>query len=149
MVNMDVGGTLNQSLMAAAGKAFDEFILENIYKPRPGDSYVVPGFNLPVKNVIFVVTPVWRDGFDKEDVYLLRCYRHALEMAYNMGLKKIAFAALGTGHDGYPLDRAVRLAIKGIMDRMKPEIEEVRIVCNKDRVFAAFQDRLKRHGHRT
>ena len=50
--NMDADGSLNQCLIAAAGQAFDEFILDNIYKPRPGDTIVVPGFGLPVKNVI-------------------------------------------------------------------------------------------------
>ncbi len=144
--DMEMDGTLGQSLIEAAGQQFDEFILENIYKPRPGDTYVVPGFNLPVKNVIFVVTPVWRDNFDKEDVYLLRCYRHAMEMAYNMGLRKIAFAALGTGHNGYPLERAARLALKGISDRLKPEFDEVRVVCNTEVVFDAFKRRLQKYG---
>lgn len=146
MTDMDADGSLNQSLIAAAGHAFDEFILDNIYKPRPGDTFVVPGFALPVKNVIFVVTPVWRDDFDKEDVYLLRCYRHAMEMAQNMGLKKIAFPALGTGRRGYSLDRAVRLALQGIMDRMHEDFAEVRIVCNDDRIFEAFIERLKKYG---
>lgn len=146
MANMDVDGTLNRSLIEAAGQAFDEFVLDNIYKPRPGDTFVVPGFNLPVKNVIFVVTPLWRDNFDKEDVYLLRCYRHALELARNMGLKKVAFAALGTGSRGYSLDRAARLAIQGIMDRMQDDIAEVRIVCNDDKVYDAFLERLKKYG---
>lgn len=146
MTNMDVSGSLNQCLINNAGMAFDEFILENIYKPRPGDTYVVPGFNLPVKNVIFVVTPVWKDGFDKEDAYLLRCYRHAMEMAQNMGLRKIAFPALGTGHYGYPLERAARLAIRGIMERMSEDFQDVRIICNKDKVFDAFLDRLKKYG---
>lgn len=145
-VNMDATGALNRSLIKAAGREFDEFILDKIYKPRPGDTYVVPGFNLPVKNVIFVVSPVMRDNFAKEDVHLLRCYRHAMEMAHNMGLRKIAFAALGTGRDGYPLERAVRLAFRGIMDRMTPDFDEVRIVCNSDRVFDAFLNRLKKYG---
>jgi len=146
MTDMDVSGRLNQSLILAAGQEFDEFILNNIFKPRPGDTYVTPGFNLPVKNVIFVVTPVWHDNFAKEDVYLLRCYRHALEMARNMGLKKIAFPALGTGTQGYAHDRAARLAIHGIMDRIQEDIDEVRIVCNDERVYEAFLDRLKKYG---
>jgi len=146
MANMEVGGALNQSLMDAAGKAFDEFILENIYKPRPGDTYVVPGFNMAVKNVIFVVSPVWKDDFAREDVHLLRCYRHAMEIAYNMGLKKVAFPALGTGKNGYAPEKAARLALKGIMDRMQPEFEEVRIVCNDSKIFNIFVERLKKYG---
>ncbi|MCB9991039.1 MAG: macro domain-containing protein [Rhodospirillales bacterium] len=145
-MNMDIGGTLNQRLVAAAGNDFDDFILANIYKPRANDVYVVPGFNLPVKHVIFVVTPLMKDGLAKEDVILLRRYRLPMKMVSQMKLKKVAFPAFGTGRNGYPLDRAVRLALKGIMDRMTPEIEEVRIVCDKDKVFDAFCARLQKYG---
>ncbi len=146
MSDMNMEGSLNQSLIKAAGHHFDEFILDNIYKPRPGDTYVVPGFDLPVKNVIFIVTPVWKDDFDKEEAYLLRCYRHAMESVRRKGFKKVAFPALGTGYHGYAPDKAARLAIKGIMDRMVPEIEEVRIICNTDKIFDVFLKRLKKMG---
>ncbi len=145
-INMDVGGSLNQSLIAAAGQALDEFILDNIFKPRPGDTFVAPGFGLPVKNIIFVVTPLWRDNFDKEDVHLLRCYRHAMELARNMGLRRIAFPAIGMGRRGYPPERAARLALQGVMDRMQDDVGEVRIVCDDDKVYNAFAERLKKLG---
>lgn len=148
MANLDVSGTLNQSLIEAAGKPFDQFIRDNIHKPRAGDTYVMPGFKLPVAHVIVVVTPVWKDSFDKEDAYLLRCYRHAMEIASNMGLRKIAFAALGTGHHGYPPGRAARLAIKGIMERLHPGFDEVRIVCHNDKILGTFHDRLRKYGPR-
>lgn len=141
-VNMVIEGSLNKALVAAAGQAFDDFILENIYKPKAGDAYAVPGFGLPAKNVIFVVTPLWRDGFTREDVHLLRCYRHAMEMLRNMGLKTIAFPAMGAGRQGYPPERASRLAIRGIMERMDEDIAEVRIVCDNDRNYSAFSQRL-------
>ncbi|PJB69070.1 MAG: macro domain-containing protein [Alphaproteobacteria bacterium CG_4_9_14_3_um_filter_47_13] len=143
-VTMDPGGSLNRSIFKAAGKAFDEFILDNIYKPRPGDCYAVPGFNLSVANVLFVITPDWQDGIDREDVYLLRCYRQALKTAHNMGLRKIAFPALGTGHHGYPVERAARLALRGIRERMSRDLEEVRVVCDGEKVFQAFLGRLKK-----
>ena len=43
--NLDVSGSINKAIVSAAGHDFDNFILENIYKPKPGDTYVVPGFN--------------------------------------------------------------------------------------------------------
>ena len=55
--DFDMGRSLNTMLLTVAGEDLDEFILENIYKPRPGDCFAVPGFSLPVKHVIFVVMP--------------------------------------------------------------------------------------------
>ena len=144
--NMDVSGSLNQSLIKAAGHNFDNFILENIYKPKAGDVYAVPGFNLPVEHVLFVVTPPLKDTFERDDVYLLRSYRQPLKMAANMKLKKIAFPALGTGKDGYPPERAARLAIRGIMDRMSDDFAEVRIVCDQEKTFGAFSERLRKYA---
>lgn len=144
--DLEVNGSLNESIIKAAGSDLDNFLLENIYKPRPTDTYVVPGFNLPTGNVIYVVTPPKRDEFDRADVHLLRCYRLSMKIAQQMKLKKIAFPALGTGNNGYPLARATRLAIKGIMERITPSFEEVRIVCNRDETFDSFLERLKKYG---
>ncbi len=145
MTNLDTDGPLNRALIAAAGNGFDEFILENIYKPKPGDVYVLPGFDLPVDHVIMTVLPFWKDNFDREDAYLLRCYRHAMQTAVKMNLRRIAFPALCTGRYGYPLERATRLAIRGIMERMTPSVHEVRIVCNREETYESFSKRLKRY----
>lgn len=142
--NLDVSGSINQALIKAAGNDFDTFILDNIYKPKPGDVYVVPGFDLPVKNVIFVVTPNWKDEFDREDVHLLRCYRLSMKMAESMKIRRIAYPALATGGYGFPLERAARLAIRGIMERMTENFTEVRIICDNDKKFDAFTGRLKK-----
>lgn len=144
--DFDFSGSMNRALIEKAGEKLDEFILENIYKPRIGDAFAVPGFALPVRHLIFVVVPPWRSGFERENRDLLRCYRHALGLAQEMGLKKIAFPALGTGRHGYPVKRAARLALQGIRERIGDDIEEVRIVCNRDEVFEAFRDRFAKEN---
>lgn len=140
--DIDVGGSLNRAVIAAAGEKLDDFILEHVYKPRTGDVFAVPGFNLPVKNVIFVVTPPWRSGFEREDRDLLRCYRHAMQLAERMDLRRIAFPLLGTGKDKFPLQRAARLAVQGIKERLNKHFDEIRIVCNRDETFDAVSDSL-------
>ena len=142
-----VGGSLNQALIAAAGAELDEFIVENIYKPRAGDVFEVPPFNLPAPHVFFAVTPDWKIVLEREDRDLVRCYRAAMQMAENRGLKKIAFPALGTGKRQYPVRRAARLAIQGIMDRMTDHFDEVRIICNRRDQYDAFAGWLKHYGH--
>jgi len=144
-VSLDVSGSLNSAVIAAAGTQLDEFILDNIYKPRPGDVFVVPPFNLAVDHLIVAISPDWRSGIDREDRNLIRCYRGAMEQAALIGVTRIAFPALGTGRRKYPIRRAARLAIQGIMDRMDERFEEVRIVCNRPETFAAFEARLGGH----
>src|SRR5688500_13655608 len=72
---LDASGSLTQAIMKAAGSQIDDFIVENIYKPRPGDVFPVPPFGLKVQHIIYALTPVWHDGFDGEDRDLVRCYR--------------------------------------------------------------------------
>ena len=141
--DLEIGGTLNTSLIAAAGEQLDDFILEHIYKPRPGDVFSVPGFDLSAKHIIFAVLPSWRAGFDLEDRMLLRCYRGAMEEAYRLRVKKIAFPALGTGRRiVFPAKRAARLAVQAVIERLNFQIEEVRFVCKNDTIYDAFKDRL-------
>ena len=144
---LKIDGSLNQALIRAAGQQFDDFIVENIYKPRPGDVVEVPSFNLPAPRVFFAITPEWRDSLDFEDRDLIRCYRWAMQLAERMKLKRLAFPALGTGHKKYPLRRAARLGVQGIMDRMSPGFEEIRIVCNRREQYDAFTEWLRYYGH--
>jgi O-acetyl-ADP-ribose deacetylase (regulator of RNase III) len=145
-VSMDVGGSLNSAVMAAAGVGLDDFILEHIYKPRPGDVFIVPPFNLPVDHLIVAISPDWKTGIAREDRNLIRCYRGAMEQAALAGLTRIAFPALGTGHRKYPIRRAARLAIQGIMDRIDESFDEIRIVCNRAETAEAFSHWLKYYG---
>ncbi len=145
---LKVDGSLNQALIRAAGQKFDDFIVENIYKPRSGDVFQVPPFNIQIPHVFFAVTPEWKDSLAFEDRDLIRCYRGAMQLAERMGLKRIAFPALGTGRKKYPLMRAARLGIQGIMDRMTDHFDEVRIVCNRHDQYRAFADLLSHYGHK-
>ena len=138
--------SLNRAVMGAAGPELDEFILEHIYRPHIGDVFAVPPFGLPVKHLIIAITPLWRDGIENEDRDLLRCYRGVMKTAHEMGLKKIAFPALGTGAGKFPVVRAARLGIQGIMDRLTPDFEEIRIVCNRPETYDAFQEWLTHYA---
>ena len=138
-----IDGTLMQALIQAAGEQLDDFIVENIYKPRAGDVFPVPAFTLPVAHLIFAVTPDWNSGIDLEDRDLIRAYRGAMQMARFLKVTRVAFPALGTGKRKYPIKRAARLGLQGILDRMTPEFEEVRIVCNRPETYEAFQEWLE------
>lgn len=148
-MDMDVRGAVNQAIIRAAGKAdgggLDEFLLEHIFKPQPGDVVPIPGFELPVKYILYVITPAYKDDFAREDRDVLRCYRHATQMAVRMGLGAIGFPAIGTGaRFPFPAERAARLAVQGITERIAKPLGEVRIVCNDIDIARTFAARLKR-----
>lgn len=146
--DLDTAGVLNQSIMSKAGPALDGFILDNVIQPKNGDVFTVPGFNLPVDNVIFTITKPWEDSLQNEERDLLRCYRRPMKMAVRMGWKKIAFPALGTGYNSFPTKRAARLGLQAILQRINPQIDDVMIVCNRDETYQAFHERLKQLGWR-
>lgn len=135
-------GSLNGAVLTAAGQRLDEFVLENVYRPKLGEVFAVPGFNLSATHLIMTICPVWEDdgmgSLDDRD--LLNCYRKPLELAARMGLKRLVYGALGTGKNAFPPRRAARLALRGLRERWYPDLEGVKIVCNRDDVIAAFMN---------
>ncbi len=144
--SLEIKGKLNQDLMDWTDSQLDEYILENIYKPHPGDSFVVPGYNLPADHVIFSVVPGWRTEFDRTDRDLLRAYRGAMELAVKNGYHSVAFPALITGDKSFPVARAARLAIQGIAERLDDPIREVRIMCFNPDATKCYRERLEKLG---
>jgi O-acetyl-ADP-ribose deacetylase (regulator of RNase III) len=143
--NLDVSGELNKAVIEAAGEQMDQFLLENIYRPRAGDVIAIPPFRLPVKYVLFAFLPEWKGSYDREDRHLRQAFRGVMEEAARLRIRKIAIPAMGTGsHAAFPPRRAARLALQGVMDRMLPGFEEIRIVCNGEIMFEEFSERLRK-----
>ena len=80
--------------------------------------------------MIHAVGPRWHGGGRGEAELLASCYRRALALAAENGLKSIAFPGISTGIYGYPLEDATRIAITTVAACLAemPAIEEVRFV---------------------
>lgn len=76
----------------------------------PGEVQITPGFDLPARHVIHTVGPVWRGGGHDEPARLAACYRNALQLAREHGLRSIAFPAISCGAYGYPPELAAEVA---------------------------------------
>lgn len=133
---------LNRRLVTIAGEALDNFLVEYVHQPRHGEVFCVPGFALNVSHVLLTVLPEWKEDLDKEDRHILSCYRAAIDLAVQMGFMRIGFPAFIAGEGGFPANRAIRLAMQGIMECLRDPVQEVWIVCDSQAVAEEYQDRL-------
>ena len=96
-----------------------------------GDAKITGGYRLPSAHVIHTVGPIWSGGNADEDRLLARCYRRFLEVAVENELQMIAFPAISTGIYGFPVDRAVQIAVRTVSNflNVSPGIAEVIFCC--------------------
>jgi len=77
-----------------------------------GEARITPGFHLPARFVIHTVGPVWHGGGSDEPERLASCYRESLRLAAQNGIASIAFPAISCGVYGYPIEKAVAIAVR-------------------------------------
>ena len=105
---------------------------------RPGEAVVTSGHDLPNEWVIHCLGPVY--GRDEPSEELLRsCYRRALDLAEEEGIRSIAFPALSTGAFGYPIDAAAEVAMETMVHRAPglSSVQRIRFVLYDDDALEA------------
>ena len=109
-----------------------------------GEARLTRGHRLPARFVIHAVGPVWRGGTQGEAELLASCYRSALRLAHDHGLRTVAFAAISCGVYGYPADQAAAIAVGETRRAVESSttIEQVWFVCFEPRVRAAYEAAL-------
>jgi O-acetyl-ADP-ribose deacetylase (regulator of RNase III) len=106
------------------------------------------GYNLPAKYVIHTVGPIWHGGSGDEDALLARCYERAFALAREKGLESIAFPSISTGAYGFPVDRAARIALRGIKAGLagNPRLRKVVVVCFDQRTYQTYLEAFEEPG---
>jgi O-acetyl-ADP-ribose deacetylase len=133
------GGGVDGAIHRAAGsKLLEE--CRTLGGCKTGEAKSTQAYNLPSKYVIHAVGPVWHGGENNEADQLASCYKSSLEIAQKLGCKSIAFPAISCGAYGYPLDRAIPIALQTITQFMdeKDGIEMVLLVCFEKDVYDAY-----------
>jgi O-acetyl-ADP-ribose deacetylase (regulator of RNase III) len=127
------GGGVDGAIHRAAGP---ELVMEcrMLNGCRTGEAKVTKGYRLPAKWVIHTVGPVWQDGNHGEDELLASAWRSSLKIAAGKELDTVAFPSISTGVYRFPLDRAVRIAVREVA-RFLAENPHPRKV-----IFCAFSD---------
>jgi O-acetyl-ADP-ribose deacetylase (regulator of RNase III) len=81
-----------------------------------GEARLTGGYDLPARQVIHTVGPIWRGGAAGEDGLLRACYANCLGLARRHDLRSIAFPAISTGVYGFPAAPAARLAVATVRE---------------------------------
>ena len=100
--------------LLAAGRAW---VAENGPLPT-GRAVVTPGFGLRAKWVIHTVGPVWRGGGNGEDALLASAYAESMRLAAQHGCDSIEFPAISCGVYGFPVERAMPIALGTIAENL-------------------------------
>jgi len=111
-----------------------------------GQAKITRGYRLPAKHVIHTVGPVWSGGKRGEPEFLASCYRESLKLASAHGLKTIAFPAISCGVYGYPLDLAIKVAVRECSGFVAANAipEKILFACFSPEILAAYESELKR-----
>jgi O-acetyl-ADP-ribose deacetylase (regulator of RNase III) len=124
------GGGVDGAIHRAAGPGLLEEC-RTLGGARTGETRITRGHGLPARHVIHAVGPVWCGGSTGEDDALASCYRGALHLAREHGLRTLAFPAISTGAYGFPLERATRIALSEVKAALEADgaIERVVFCC--------------------
>jgi len=109
-----------------------------------GDVRITKGYRLRAGYVIHAVGPVWSGGTKGEEQLLAACYRKAVELAAQHGLRSLAFPAISTGVYGYPPGPAARVAVRAVQEALSllPSPLEVIFCCFSQDDLALYESVL-------
>jgi O-acetyl-ADP-ribose deacetylase (regulator of RNase III) len=137
------GGGVDGAIHRGAGPKLLEFN-KKLGGCVTGEAKISPGFNLLAKFIIHAVGPVWNDGKNNEDKLLANCYRNSLKLAFENGIKTIAFPAISTGVYRFPLERATKIAVTEVSKFLEKNesIEKVIFVCFDEKTYHVYNNIL-------
>jgi O-acetyl-ADP-ribose deacetylase (regulator of RNase III) len=139
-----MGGGVCGYIFRGAGSAKMTAACMKIGHCPTGSAVITPGFNLPAKNVIHAVGPVWHGGDRDEPQLLYSAYRQSLRVAKQNGCHSIAFPLISAGIYGYPKDQAWRKALQSCQDFINANND-----YEIDIIFAVIDDGIMALGQKT
>lgn len=139
------GGGVDGAIHRAAGPQLREEC-RTLGGCPTGQARITKGYRLPAKYVIHTVGPVWSGGRRGEPQLLASCYRESLKLALEYGVKSIAFPAISCGAYGYPLEQAVKIAVRECAEfvRAHPLPEKILFACFDSATLEAYEAELAR-----
>ncbi len=141
---LEPGGGVAGAIHRAAGPGLVEEC-RPLAPIKVGGCAITSGHSLPNPWVIHCLGPIY--GVDEPAPELLAsCYRAALQLADERGLRSVAFPALSTGVFGYPLEEAAEVALRAVLEEAPAlqNVERVRFVLFGAAATHAHAEALER-----
>ena len=109
------GGGVDGAIHRAAGPGL---LAEcrRLHGCETGHAKMTGGHGLKARHVIHTVGPVYEDGRSGEPALLRSCYTESLRLAFDAGLRSIAFPCISTGIFGYPKAEACEIAVAAVRE---------------------------------
>jgi O-acetyl-ADP-ribose deacetylase len=133
------GGGVDGAILRAGGQQQLDArreLRDRIGRLPTGQAAATEAGDLSARWVIHVVGPVWRADEDRTHL-LVSCYREALRVADELGVRTIAFPAVSAGIYGWPMASAAEIAVDSVRNTTT-EVEDVRFVLFSDEAYDAF-----------
>ena len=111
-----IGGGVAGAIHRAAGPGLEEEC-RPLAPIRPGQAVITGAHNLPNRYVIHCLGPIYGADEPSDDL-LASCYRNAIELAEEKGIRSIAFPSISTGAFGYPMKPAARIAFSTVFQEL-------------------------------
>ncbi|MGI9053067.1 MAG: O-acetyl-ADP-ribose deacetylase [Ilumatobacteraceae bacterium] len=137
------GGGVDGAILRAGGtaqRAARRSLVARIGSLPTGRAAASEAGDMLARWVIHVVGPVYARSQDRTHL-LESCYRHALEVADELGARSIAVPAVSAGIYGWPLADAADVAVRTVLTT-PTNVEEARFVLFSDEAVAQFQRAL-------
>ena len=138
------GGGVDGAIHRAAGpELFDE--CATLGGCETGSAKLTKGYRLPARFVIHAVGPVWTGGDRGERELLASCYRGCFRIARELGFRTLAFPAISCGIYRFPVDEAVKIAVRETREELKSNnmLEKVIYACFGEEIYEAYRTHLK------
>ena len=103
-------------------------------------------YNLPSRYVLHTVGPIIYDEVtDLERQQLASSYEECLNLAYEKGLRSLAFCCISTGEFRFPNEEGAKIMIEYFLQFQKkhPDMTDLYSMCFKDDSYTIYQTLLK------
>lgn len=137
------GAGVDDAIHSAAGSELQTFC-QNMGGCEVGSAKLTPAFNLPARAIIHAVGPIWQGGEVGEEATLTACYYTLMKVAANEGFQSIAIPAISCGAYGYPVEKAVKVAIACVLQSLRtmPLMQQVIFCCLQSSVVEQYRTEL-------